>query len=239
MTVSTETSLDVVEMLSAQRPGAMQDEIDTRRYQIDRLLAQIERGRCETTRNLSQLQDQQRILDSALKAQSDGSYAQQLLDSWEQLRSHPRLHEAAVRGSSSEDPEQQSLFLVTTHDLRLYRSDTGESRWLGAFEIELAFMTGVIKMRNLDTRRGGRDHPHVVDQTPCFGEHSHAFAQLMSKGDLIVLYELLIQYIETLNLEDEWGRYGAYWFEVDDEWPLEDSEGQDRRDGRHVEAVAA
>jgi hypothetical protein len=238
MTVSTETSLDVVEMLSAQRPGALQDEINSRRHQIDRLLEQIERWRCETTRNLSQLQDQQRILDSALHAQNDGSYAQQLLDSWEQLQSHPRLHEAAVRVSSN-DLEQQSLFLVTTHDLRLYRSDTNESRWLGAFEIELTFMTGAIKMRNLDTRRGGRDHPHVVDQTPCFGAHSHAFAQLMSKGDLVVLYELLIQYIETLNLEDEWGRYGAYWFEVDDEWPPEESEGQDDRDGRHLEAVAA
>ena len=237
MAVSTETSREIVETLRAQRPGALDQEIDSRRQTIDRYMEQNDRLRADLTRNLTALRTQQRLLDVALTARNDGNYAQQLMSSWESLRSHPRLAGAEVRACTP-DGVEQSLFLTTTDDLRLHRSDTSESRWLGAFEIELTFSTGVIKMRNLNTRRGGRDHPHVVDQHPCFGQDADSFAQLMSTGDLLVLYELLIQYIETLNLADEWGRYGAYWFEVEDERPPADLEGTGH-DVAYVEAVTA
>jgi hypothetical protein len=224
-------------MLSSQQQVVLDSEIASQRRQIDRSLSQIEEWRSEITRYMSIVRSQQQMLDIALQARSDASYAEHLLEEWEQLRAHPRLAGAEVRTSTS-GLERESLFLLTTDDLRLRRSDTGESRWLGAFEIELMIETGTIKMRNLNTRRGGRDHPHVVDHLPCFGGHSDAFAQLMSKGDLFVLYELLIQYIETLNLEDEYGRYGAYWFEVEDEQPVQDSDGESDLEDTNVEAVA-
>jgi hypothetical protein len=223
MTVSDTAAAAVVEMLSLQRPVRLELEIESRRDEIDRNLSQVESMRRSITSTLSSVRHEQQLLDIALQAQSDSSYAQHLLDEWERLRSHPRLASAEVR-ESTEDPDVASLFLLTTDDLRLHRQDTDESRWLGSFEIELTLSTGSIRLRNLDTRRGGRDHPHVVDQRPCFGGHSDSFAQLMSNGDLFVLYELLIQFIETLNLEDEWGRYGAYWFEVEDEKPAERAE---------------
>ena len=187
---------------------------------------------------MSTLRTQQQMLDTALEAQHDTRYAEHLLDEWEKLRSHPRLADTEVR-SSTVDPDQEALYLRTADDLRLHRSDTGESRWLGAFEIELTIATGAIKLRNLNTRRGGRDHPHVVDQRPCFGGHSDAFAQLMSNGDLFVLYELLIQYIETLNLEDEYGRYGAYWFEVEDEQPPKSDNGAVACNATDIDGVTA
>lgn len=233
MTVSDTAASEVVEMLSRQRPVQLEIDIESRRHEIDRNLSQIESLRRSITSTLSSVRHEQQLLDIALQAQSDSSYAQHLLDEWEQLRSHPRLASADVR-ESTEDPDVASLFLLTADDLRLHRADTGESRWLGSFEIELTLSTGSIRLSNLDTRRGGRDHPHVVDQRPCFGGHSHSFAQLMSNGDLLVLYELLIQFIETLNLEDEWGRYGAYWFEADDEEPAEHAD-----DAAETGAVAA
>jgi hypothetical protein len=238
MTISDEASASVLEMLSSQRPVTLENEIANRRREIDRNLSQIETWREEITRHLSMVRNQQQMLDITLQAHGDTSYAEHLLDEWEHLRSHPRLDGVEAR-PSTDDPELQSLFLLTSDDLQLRRSDTGESRWLGAFEIELILATGTIKMRNLNTRRGGRDHPHVVDQRPCFGAHSDAFAQLMSNGDLFVLYELLIQYIETLNLEDEWGRYGAYWFEIEDERPVEETSGEGDLNYADVEAVAA
>jgi len=236
--VSDGASASVVEMLSSQRPVTLENEIASRRYEIDRSLSQIEDSRREITRHLSMVRNQQQMLDIMLQTQRDTSYAEHLRAEWEQLRSHPRLASAEAR-ASTEGPELQSLFLVTTDDLRLHRSDTEESRWLGAFEVELTLSTGAIKMRNLNTRRGGRDHPHVVDQRPCFGGHSDGFAQLMSSGDLFVLYELLIQYIETLNLEDEYGRYGAYWFEVEDEQRAQAMNGESDLDETDIEAVAA
>jgi hypothetical protein len=223
-------------MLGSQRPATLENEIASRRREIDRNLSQIEGWRRDITHCLSVVRDQQQMLDIALQARSDTSYVEHLLDEWEHLRSHPRLASAEVR-DSAHNPELQSLFLLTTEDLRLYRSDTRESRWLGTFEIELTIATGRIEMRNLNTRRGGRDHPHIVNHQPCFGGHFDAFAQLMSKGDLFVLYELLIQYIETLNLEDEYGRYGAYWFEVEDEQPAQGM--NDEGDLDEAEVVAA
>jgi hypothetical protein len=236
MTLSDEASVSVVEMLNSQQQARLDNEIANHRSEIDRFLSRVEDRRCEITRCLSAVRSRQQMLDIALEVQGDTGYAEHLLDEWEQLRSHPRLAGAEVRVSTS-DHELQSLFLLSTDDLRLYRGDTGESRWLGAFEIELTIANGTIKMRNLNTRRGGRDHPHVVDQQPCFGGHYDAFAQLMSRGDLFVLYELLIQYIETLNLEDEYGRYGAYWFEVEDERPVAGRDGESYLN--EAEAVAA
>jgi hypothetical protein len=238
MTVSDETSASVIEMLSSQQPVTLENDIAIRRLDIDRNLSQIEEWRCNITRSLSTLRTQQQTLDIALQAQSDTSYAEHLREEWEHLRSHPRLAGAEVRASTDNPEQHQSLFLLSTDDLRLHRGDTGESRWLGAFEVELTIARGAIKLRNLNTRRGGRDHPHVVDQRPCFGAHHDAFAQLMSNGDLFVLYELLIQYIETLNLADEYGRYGAYWFEVEDKQPAQVNREHDH-DETAIEAVAA
>jgi len=236
MAVSDEATTAIVELLSSQRPLAIEREIDSRRARIDIVLRRTEDYRQEITRELNRLRSEQQLLDIALQAHGDRSYVEHLFEEWEQLKSHPRLASAEVR-VATENPEFQSLVFVTTSDLRLHRSDTGESRWLGAFEIELTLSTGCIRLRNLNTRRGGRDHPHIVDQRPCFGGHSDAFAQVMSNGDLLVLYELLIQYIETLNLEDEYGRYGAYWFDVDDERsPRPHDDGLERR---HIEAVTA
>jgi hypothetical protein len=225
MTIPDTAAAAVVEMLGLQRPVRLEMEIDSRRREIDRNLSQIESMRRSITTTLSSIRSEQQLLDIALQAQGDSSYAQHLLDEWEHLRSHPRLASADVR-ESTDDPDVTSLFLLTADDLRLHRADTGESRWLGHFEIELTLSTGSIRLRNMDTRRGGRDHPHVFDQRPCFGGHSDSFAQLMSNGDLLVLYELLIQFIETLNLEDEWGRYGAYWFEAEDEQPTEHADDE-------------
>lgn len=225
MAVSDEASVPVVEMLGSQRPARLENDIANRRRTIDQNLSRIEEYRCEITRYLSIVRNDQQMLDIALEVQRDTSFVEHLFEEWEQLRSHPRLAGAEVR-DSTEGCELRSLFLVSTDDLRLHRSDTGESRWLGAFEIELTITNAMIKMRNLNTRRGGRDHPHIVDQRPCFGGHSETFAQLMSQGDLFVLYELLIQYIETLNLQDEYGRYGAYWFDVEDEQAAQAMNGE-------------
>lgn len=239
MTVSNDASREIVAMLKTQESGALNNEVQSRRAMIDRHTARLTESRAELTRTLGTLRSQQQLLDIALQALEDTTYPEQLLQGWELLRAHARLADAEVRRSTY-DPDERSLFLTTTPDLRLHRSDTAESRWLGAFEIELTFATGAIKMRNLNTRRGGRDHPHVSDQNPCFGQHADAFAQLMAKGDLFVLYELLVQYIETLNLEDEWGRYGSYWFDVEDEQPvsLSDSDDATEATDSNVEAVA-
>src|SRR6202042_2725837 len=121
MAVSSYASRDIVEMLQTQQPGALDDEITSRRYAIDRQMERNTDLRVELTRNLTGLRSQQDLLDVALKARSDGSYPQQLLRAWESLSSHPRLADAAVRDSTQEGVNERSLFLTTTPDLRLHR----------------------------------------------------------------------------------------------------------------------
>jgi hypothetical protein len=161
---------------------------------------------------MREIREDQELLDALLLVRSNDA-GDTILREWDQLEAHPRVARCSF--------DQGSLCITTTDDLRLHRPDTNESRWLGAFEIKVDIATFAVYMTNLNTRRGGRDHPHVVDNRPCFGGHQETFTELLGRGELYTVFELLLQYIETLNLADEYGRYGSYWFDVEDERPLE------------------
>lgn len=208
MAVTEAQTEAVIEYLAAMEPTNLRREIDARRSQAD----DLERTIVTCARTIAgyrrQAIEQQALIDAALAAMGMSNWAEHLVAEFRQVAEHPRI--IGVR------KDGDCVVLTTTDDLRLHRPDTGDSRWLGTFEIEIDLHNMRIRMRNLSTKRGGRDHPHVVDNDPCFGGHSSSFMQLLSNGDLFILTELLIQYIETLNLEDEYGRYGSYWFEVTD-----------------------
>lgn len=186
-------------------------QIEQRRATIDGFQTQIVAYQDGIATYASQLREEQKMLDALLLVQ-DGESGEQMIREWDQLSQHSRVRSLAF--------EQGSVKIVTTDDLRLHRPDTDETRWLGSFEITLNVVGSQITLRNLDTVRGGRDHPHVNNGRPCLGGHETAFYQLLGRGELYTVFELLLQYLETLNMADEYGRYGSYWFNVDDERPL-------------------
>ncbi len=188
----------------------------TYRNEIDAEQGRITVYRDSLARSFQALRSQQDLLDALILVQrNDGG--ERLLGEWARLGEHPRI-------TARRFAEPSSLVLTTSDDVRLHNPDTGESRWLGRFEITIDVATLEVRLRNLDTQRGGRDHPHVVAQRPCFGGAEGDFAELLGRGELYVIVELLFQYLETLNLRDEYGRYGAYWFDRDDERPLTSTE---------------
>lgn len=199
---------EVIDFLRQQEPRHIQRVILERRSQIDYTLQEISGFESRIADLMRQVQEYQRLLDAELSAAGNNDYAEHLVAEWQQLENHPRLASASANSNY--------LKLITTPDLRLTRSDNGESRWLGSFEISIRIQTGNTVIRNLSTPRGGRDHPHVVDGSPCFGGHAESFRQILMRGDLYTYFELMVQYIETLNLADEYGRYGSYWFDVSD-----------------------
>ena len=205
----------IAQGLSERKSTHLEAQVATHRADIDRLTERNADYAASITQNLMQMRDTRDQLDIAIAARDNDNFAQHLADEWAQLRDHPRLVNAEL--------EDNTLTLWTTDDLRLHCEDRTDTRWLGAFRIEINLATGSVKLHNLSTRHGGRDHPHVTNGNPCFGGDHHAFAQLQSNGDLFVLFEMLLQYLETLNLADEYGRFGAYWFEREDERP----EGQE------------
>lgn len=161
------------------------------------------------------VQQENELLDALILVRQNDA-GDEFMRQWQQLEDHPRI--ARVRFSAAGG---NSVTITTTDDLRMYHPVTGESRWLGAFNIVLNLETMAIRLNNLNTIRGGRDHPHVTGGRACFGGHQTAFTELLTKGEIYTLFELLIQYLETLNLADEYGRYGAYWFDAPDARPLE------------------
>lgn len=183
---------------------AHRDEIDA----LALLLANHQQRIASTTRSI---REKQVLLDALLIVQSNDAGAT-LIREIDLVRNHARV--VSIRFSGSD------ITILTTDDLRLTRDDTGESRWLGQFRVSLNIETLVVNIANLSTPRGGRDHPHVVSGDPCFGGDHNSMYELLGKGELYTWYELLIQYLETLNLYDEYGRYGSYWFDVEDERPL-------------------
>lgn len=201
--------------LRQMQPTHLQAEIDRRRETVNMFERSITENSERIAQDMRAARQEQEMIDAALRARSESDWAEKLVIEFERLVGHPRVAEVRL-ADSSYSYEEQALYITTTPDLRISRSDTDESRWLGSFRIELNIARSQIRLNNLSTRRGGRDHPHITDGLPCFGGHSTSFMQLLANGDIYVLFELLIQYIETLNLEDEYGRYGSYWFGVSD-----------------------
>lgn len=219
MTVDTIEVERITAHLAQMQPTHLQQEIDRRRYAVNEYERNIVNFSERIATAMRSARDEQSLIDAALAAMGESDWAAHLVSEFQQLASHPRVNEVMLSTASdysAREAGEQAIYVTTTPDLRLHRQDTGDSRWLGTFRIELNLSRSQIRMTNLSTRRGGRDHPHITDGMPCFGGHSSSFMQLLANGDLYVLFELLIQYLETLNLTDEYGRYGSYWFEVTD-----------------------
>lgn len=210
--MNTRTITSIEKKLGEQKVAHLDEEIINRRRSIDLLASQNVEYTQIIANNLQQMRAANEILDSEIVASANGAYADHLVEEWKQLVDHPRLANASLR--------ENTLTLTTTDDLRLHCEGREDTRWLGAFEVKIKLDQFDIRLANLNTRRGGRDHPHVVGGAPCFGGDHRAFIQLHSNGDLFVLFEMLLQYLETLNLRDEYGRYGSYWFDRDDERPV-------------------
>lgn len=195
-------------------------QVSARRTAIDQHTSAITSAQETIARETAALIQDQALLDALLLVRRNDAGAT-MRQEFELLQSHPRLAQRNLIGGSK-------LVLVTNDDLRMTREDTGESRWLGAFEITFDLQSFSIHMRNLNTMRGGRHHPHVPgDGRPCFGSYANSFYELLGQGQLYTCFDLLLQYIETVNLRDEWGRYASYWFEQEDERPLGEAAGDE------------
>ena len=184
-------------------------QIAEKRENIDGFLGSIASWKASIAAHTRMVRDAQTLLDALMIVQNNDA-GEQIVREYELVKRHPRT--ATVRFS------RQQINIVTTDDLRLNFPD-GESRWLGAFSIDIDITTMGVVLKNLNTPRGGRDHPHVVAGAPCFGGHETGMYELLGRGELYTVFELILQYLETLNIHDEYGRYGSWWRDVEDERP--------------------
>lgn len=129
---------------------------------------------------------------------------------WSSIVGHPRVLEVRLNNGS---------LIVTTDDLFLVHPRSGETRWLGRFDLTVSAISGQVTIKNLDNPKAGRDHPHVEQHLPCWGSAASMISTIMSQGELYALIDMCIVFLETFNINDDWGAYAAYWFDVADETP--------------------
>lgn len=156
-----------------------------------------------------------------------GNDADAMAERFASIAGHPRLEGFWFTGGQ--------LTLMTTPDIRLTHPVSGETRWLGAFRITVNLGDNQVWLFNLNTKRGNRDHPHVNNGGPCWGDAYQLVNKLILDGELYALVDVLVQYLETFNPRDDWGAYAAYWFDRPDEDP---ALTQDAEPATTAEAVA-
>lgn len=160
----------------------------------------------------SQLRQLQREADALLSTVGGGDVWEQRFD---QLLAHPRVRDITVTNGQ---------LTVLTDDITLQYPDvdgdpmSGESRWLGPFRITFNG-TRNVRVSNLRTKRGERDHPHAPGGQPCLGGVAGTISSLLSEGEYIAALEIMFQFLETFNPQDDYGRYAALWFDVPDARP--------------------
>lgn len=168
--------------------------------------------------SLQGLRAQVEALEASLQRNS-----QQWRDLWDALERHPRITHIGF--------DMQSRLTLTTDTMTMSHPDHG-SRTLGRFKITFT-LDGARNLifENLDYKRNGRHHPHIpADGNACFGEAGATIAKYLGELQLIGLVEILIQFLESFNPNDDWGRHAAMWFDMPDALDDEaetDNEAQD------------
>ncbi|MBI4533895.1 MAG: hypothetical protein HY711_08090 [Candidatus Melainabacteria bacterium] len=106
--------------------------------------------------------------------------------------------------------------VVSTRTLYCVHPKTKQKHEIGAFEIHIYMGRNAIKWFN-KTRRvhGGRNNmnaPHVDENgNACFGNTKDLFPMLISRREFVSAVELAIAFIESVNLDDNWGKFLGHW----------------------------
>lgn len=152
------------------------------------------------------LEDNKQALDELVKTFKDCNISEQI----RQIENFDKIKSVVI------NPVTNCLW-IRTNMINIYSQRLDREIPLGEILITIeqeAFTQGFsaefVNIRNLTY--GGRPHPHVDDSgQPCWGESDAILAEATSNMDIISLTNLLLIFLESCNLSDEWGRYIKDW----------------------------
>lgn len=149
-----------------------------------------------------------------LQAQADALLATQTRSADDHMREFQLLvdHPRAVEVDFTADAD----VVVLSDDVTMHHPLTGETRWLGPLRFYINTQHWSVRVENLHTTRQGRSHPHAPGGEPCFGNLSSTIGETISHGELFATFELLLQWAESFNPRDDYGRWASLWFDVPD-----------------------
>jgi hypothetical protein len=154
----------------------------------------------------------------AVMAGGESATEAQVLETWGRLLDDPRIEN--VRFDSA------NRVVLDTTGMNITRPDTNETAYLGKMRwIITADGADMCEVHNLDNARGGFDHPHVHMNKPCFGELGSTIYTLIKQGKLYPAVELIFAFLGSVNMNDDWGRRAAFWFDDDEDSPRNTNNG--------------
>ncbi|HEY9786786.1 MAG TPA: hypothetical protein V6D17_15395 [Candidatus Obscuribacterales bacterium] len=106
--------------------------------------------------------------------------------------------------------------VVTTRTIYCVHPKTKVKYDIGAFEIHIGISSGSVKWfnttRKVNGGNGAMNAPHVDGKgNACFGNTKDLFPMLISKREFASVVELAIAFVESVNLDDNWGLYITNW----------------------------
>ena len=117
--------------------------------------------------------------------------------------------------------ESSDSLIIETHTLYTTPlKDDGTVRFLGRYRISIPFNTGgTIRATNLDGKVVNLDHPHALNSKGelCWGNMSAPIKKLKETYEFSVLIQVIIDFLQNVNLEDVYGVRVKKWPVVDPE----------------------
>lgn len=175
---------------------------------VERKIEQIMARESTATATLAKAKTQLRGYQAQLAVIRDATNEDQLQatreESWAKLQEHPKIEAINLAGEQ---------ILIDTVELTITHPITGETVPLGKFRWTICPNTVSIKAQNLTNRHGNYDHPHILNNRPCFGSMGGAIFELLARGDLAAVVEMMLVFLGTINLDDDWSRRATFWFD--------------------------
>lgn len=143
--------------------------------------------------------------DEAIYYQTD--LGSELGEEFDQLVKIPKVTDIEVTSDA-----------LTVYTTRLYctNPDTGFTHEIGTFKIKISLRDGNVNWKNLTrTVIGGSGYmqaPHVGPEGhACLGNTLGVFPDLIAKRDLLSAVLLAIAFVESVNVDDYWGKFIVNW----------------------------
>ena len=110
--------------------------------------------------------------------------------------------------------------VVNTKELLCEHPKTHDLHSIGEFEINIAFenasgknpVSWINKTRRVVTLDGPMEAPHVFEGGyPCLGNMEGKYEELITRGEYFAALEMAIVFIESVNINDNWGKFLPKW----------------------------
>jgi len=155
----------------------------------------------QTTQLLRAIEDDEALL--AFAGGREGAFGERMMAEWRRMRDIDKAPQVLCDA-------ERGVFCALTVPLTCENPRTQTVHDIGAFEILIDARQGQLTWTNLTRRVGDAHHPHIHGHA-CLGNLAEALPALFAGAEYATILQLAIQFVETCNPDDTWGRGIVNW----------------------------